>query len=350
MYDLTRAIEEIADGANREWRIGAPICSKWRRPRWLAGSPPPRVLRPWTTDNAPAWVVSSAAGSPVLRARGSWRRARTCTLCSIDSNDYHQFQPLLYQVVTSMFPARTTTYPLREIAADSEAFDGKPEVVAIDPLAGTVTTIMGETFAGDDIILAAGSSRTSWDAGRRASFRSTRSTTRTACATGSSRHPRKRIVIRISSTKEPSISSSSVGPLTGVEVAGVLSETINTTLVHDFPSLAPRAKLRLIIHGTARYDVADKGHAYAARIFDKDGVELFLGLGVKAIGPGHVTSSDASTIRPAAPSGRRLEGRADRRHCGTSAGPRWPHRCPTRFHGRGLPGRPGHRRHREHPG
>jgi NADH dehydrogenase len=42
---------------------------------------------------------------------------------------------------------------------------------------------------------------------------------------------------------------------------------------------------------------AAKGHAYAARVLEKDGVELLLGTGVKAIGPGHVTLSDGSTIK-----------------------------------------------------
>ena len=41
----------------------------------------------------------------------------------------------------------------------------------------------------------------------------------------------------------------------------------------------------------------DKGSAYAARILEKDGVELLLGTGVKSIGPGHVTLSDGSTIK-----------------------------------------------------
>ena len=42
---------------------------------------------------------------------------------------------------------------------------------------------------------------------------------------------------------------------------------------------------------------ADKGHAYAARVLEKDGVELLLGSGVTEIGPGHVTLTDGSTIR-----------------------------------------------------
>ena len=41
----------------------------------------------------------------------------------------------------------------------------------------------------------------------------------------------------------------------------------------------------------------DKGHAYAARILEKDGVDLRMGSGVKSIGPGHVTLSDGSTIK-----------------------------------------------------
>ena len=69
-------------------------------------------------------------------------------------------------------------------------------------------------------------------------------------------------------------------------------------MVHEFPSLAPRAKVHLVDHGQELLKMfADKGHAYAARVLEKDGVELLLGTGVKAIGPGHVTLSDGSTIK-----------------------------------------------------
>ena len=76
----------------------------------------------------------------------------------IDKNDYHQFQPLLYQVATSMLSARDIAYPLRKIAAEFEEFDTKrAEVVAIDPATRTVTTRRGETYTGDYLVLAAGS-------------------------------------------------------------------------------------------------------------------------------------------------------------------------------------------------
>ena len=41
---------------------------------------------------------------------------------------------------------------------------------------------------------------------------------------------------------------------------------------------------------------AAKGHAYAAEVLQKDGVELLLGSGVTEVGPGHVTLTDGSTI------------------------------------------------------
>src|SRR6186997_1378299 len=76
----------------------------------------------------------------------------------IDRNDYHQFQPLLYQVATSMLAARDIAYPLRRIAAEFDDFEAKrADVVALDPVARTVTTATGETYGGDYLVLAAGS-------------------------------------------------------------------------------------------------------------------------------------------------------------------------------------------------
>ena len=52
----------------------------------------------------------------------------------------------------------------------------------------------------------------------------------------------------------------------GVEVAGALSEMIKTTMPHEFPALASRAKVHLVDHGTELLKLFfDKGHAYAAQ-------------------------------------------------------------------------------------
>ena len=86
------------------------------------------------------------------------------------------------------------------------------------------------------------------------------------------------------------------GP-TGVEVAGALAEMIATTMAHEFPAFADRANVHLVNHGKDLLAMfADKAHTYTARVLEKDGVDLRLGVGVTEIGPGHVTLSDGSII------------------------------------------------------
>ena len=218
----------------------------------------------------------------------------------IDRNDYHQFQPLLYQVATSMLVPRDIAYPIRKIAAEYTDFTAKRgDVVAIDPVARTATTDTGETYAGDYLVLAAGSQPSFFGTpGAEHAFPLYSLDDANALST--------RIVqaFEEADRSEARLEDGAIqfvivgGGPTGVEVAGALSEMINTTIVHEFPGLAPHAKVTLIDHGHALLAMfADKGHAYAASVLEKDGVELRFGSGVTEIGPGHVTLSDGSTIR-----------------------------------------------------
>ena len=218
----------------------------------------------------------------------------------IDRNDYHQFQPLLYQVATSMLAPRDIAYPLRKIAADYDDFEAKRgDVVSIDPVARSVTTDTGETYAADYLVLAAGSQPNFFGTpGAEHAF--------PLYSLDDAERLSTRIVQAFEEAdRDPRLADDGAidfvivgGGPTGVEVAGALSEMINTTMVHEFPALAPRAKVRLVDHGGSLLKMfAGKGHAYAARVLEKDGVELLLGSGVTDIGPGHVTLTDGSTIR-----------------------------------------------------
>ena len=217
----------------------------------------------------------------------------------IDKNDYHQFQPLLYQVATSMLSAGDIAYPLRKIAAEYEDFDTKRgEVVAIDPVSKTVTTRRGEKYAGEYLVLAAGSQPNFFGTpGAEHAF--------PLYSMDDADRLKTRIIqaFEESDTNPRLVDQGALdfvivgGGPTGVEVAGALSEMIHTTMLHEFPELAQRARVHLVDHGTELLKMFfDKGHAYAARVLEKDGVDLRLGVGVKAIGPGHVELSDGSTI------------------------------------------------------
>ena len=76
----------------------------------------------------------------------------------IDRNNYHQFQPLLYQVATSQLAGTDIAYPLRKLFHRDENVDVKmAEIATIDPVTRTVTATDGETWSADAIVLGAGS-------------------------------------------------------------------------------------------------------------------------------------------------------------------------------------------------
>jgi NADH dehydrogenase len=252
------------------------------------------------TADAPTHVVVVGAGFAGVAAARKLASRKDIRVTLIDQNDYHQFQPLLYQVATSMLAAGDIAYPVRKIAADYEDFDTKrAEVVAINPLARTVTTRHGETYTGDYLVLAAGSQPNFFGTpGAEHAF--------PLYSLDDANRLKTRVIQAFEEADiDPHLVDEGAldfvvvgGGPTGVEVAGALSEMINTTMVHEFPALAPRAKVHLVDHGKELLKMfADKGHAYAARVLEKDGVELLLGTGVKAIGVGHVTLSDGTQIK-----------------------------------------------------
>jgi len=243
-------------------------------------------------------VIIGGGFAGVACARGLAKHADVAVTL-IDKNDYHQFQPLLYQVATSMLAARDIAYPLRRVAAEYHDFEAKRgEVVAIDPKARSATTDTGETYEGDYLVLAAGSQPNFFHTpGAEHAF--------PLYSLDDADRLRTRIIQAFEEAdREPDLVDKGAinfvivgGGPTGVEVAGALAEMIHSTMVVEFPALAPRAKVQLVNHGSALLAMfADKGHAYAARVLEKDGVELLLGVGVTGIGPGHVTLSDGSTL------------------------------------------------------
>jgi NADH dehydrogenase len=250
-------------------------------------------------SDVPTRVLVVGGGfAGVACARGVAKR-HDVAVTLIDSNDYHQFQPLLYQVATSMLAARDIAYPLRRIAAGVDGLTAKrAEVVGIDPVARTVTTGTGETYEGDCLVVAAGSQPNFFSTpGAEHSF--------PLYSLDDAERLRTRVIQAFEEAdRGPALIDKGAidfvivgGGPTGVEVAGALSEMIATTMVHEFPAFASRARVHLVNHGKELLSMfADKAHSYSAGVLEKDGVDLRLGVGVTEIGPGHVTLSDGSTI------------------------------------------------------
>ena len=77
----------------------------------------------------------------------------------IDRNNYHQFQPLLYQVATSQLAPSDIAYSLRKLFAETTNVDVKlGEVASIDPATQhRARRPTATSYTGDALVLAAGS-------------------------------------------------------------------------------------------------------------------------------------------------------------------------------------------------
>ncbi|MFO0808211.1 MAG: FAD-dependent oxidoreductase [Gemmataceae bacterium] len=220
----------------------------------------------------------------------------------IDKNNFHQFQPLLYQLATSQLSSADITYSLRKIFIDTPNVDVKlAEVTAVDPSARTATTADGQTYRGDYLVLAAGA---------RANFFNTPGADKYSFPLYSlddGQRLRSRILqVFEDADRNPKLIAEGAlnfvvvgaGP-TGVEMSGALAEMIHDTMPNEYRDLAvSAARIYLIDHGHAVLAAfSEKAHDYAAKVLQRAGVQIRLGTGVSEVAPGHVVLSDGSVIK-----------------------------------------------------
>jgi NADH dehydrogenase len=220
----------------------------------------------------------------------------------IDRNNYHQFQPLLYQVATSQLAPSDIAFSLRKLFRDDAGVDVKSGAVAsLDPESRAVTMADGERIAGDALVLAAGSQpnffHTPGAAEHALPLYSLNDATRL----------RSRILgVFEDADRDPSLIEQGAlnfvvigGGPTGVEVAGALADLIHDTMSVEYHHLAvSAAQIHLVDLGhTLLGAFSDRAHDYAAKVLGRKGVRLHLGVAVTEIGPGHVTLADGSAIR-----------------------------------------------------
>jgi NADH dehydrogenase len=88
------------------------------------------------------------------------------------------------------------------------------------------------------------------------------------------------------------------GP-TGTEMAGSLADMINSTMAAEYNDLAVKAaRIYVIDHGHSLLGAfSPEAHEYAARILQRKGVQLRLGVLVKEVAPDHVLLSDGTAIQ-----------------------------------------------------
>src|SRR3954470_8165027 len=199
----------------------------------------------------------------------------------VDRNNYHQFQPLLYQVATSQLAPSDVAFSLRKLFRDDENVDVKlAEVAAVDPATRTVTARDGDSWSGDAVVIAAGSQpnffRTPGADGHSFPLYTLDHATRL----------RSRIIgLFEDADRNPALIERGalnfmvVGAgATGVEIAGALADLIHDTLPAEFGELAvAAAQIHLVDLGHVLLGpFSDSAHEYAAKVLGRMGVRTHL--------------------------------------------------------------------------
>jgi len=254
------------------------------------------------SENAPqTHVVIVGGGFAGLGCARTLAKADDVRVTLIDRHNYHQFQPLLYQVASAELATSDVATSLRESLRGRANVDVKmAEVMVADPKTLTVTTRDGASYQGDYLVLAAGS---------QANFFNTRGAEQFTFPLYSLEEA-ERLRSRVLAVFEDADRDQSLldkgalnfvivgGGPTGTELAGSLADMINFTMTREYTDLAvKRAQVFLVEHGPALLaPFSAEAHAYAARVLQQKGVRLLLGQSVTEVASDHVQLSDGRSI------------------------------------------------------
>ncbi|QOD02568.1 NAD(P)/FAD-dependent oxidoreductase [Pseudarthrobacter sp. BIM B-2242] len=215
----------------------------------------------------------------------------------IDANNYHQFQPLLYQVATSQIGVSAIARPLRSIFRRM----GKvrvltADVASVDAANRTVTTADGETHRAQILVIAPGAVP---------NFFNTPGAEEHAyplySVTDATRLGAKLTHLLDEADREPGGSVDVVvvgGGPTGVETAGAMAENVKFVVPKYFsPELAARCRVHLVdMIPTVLNAFSEKSQEYTRKRLTKIGVQLHLGVGVTEVRDDGVTLADGTVI------------------------------------------------------
>lgn len=223
-------------------------------------------------------VVILGAGFGGLEAAKTLRRAPV-EITLIDRQNYHCFQPLLYQVATAALSPADVAWPIRHILRRQEnATVFMAEVTGIDAGARIVNTKAG-SFSFDFLVIATGARN--WYFGHENWAEVAPGLKRIEDAT----RIRRNI---LSGFEEAELARDDVerkrlltfviigGGPTGVEMAGAIAEIARQTLARDFRRIDPRTARIVLIEGGPRVlpTFSEQHSSYARSTLEAMGVDV----------------------------------------------------------------------------
>jgi len=215
----------------------------------------------------------------------------------VDRNDYHQFQPLLYQVATSQLPAEDIARPHRVIFESFPSVEIlTADVTAADLSERTLRLADGRTLTGSHVVMAAGAKPNFFGVPGAADHAFPLYSV--ADAERLRRHLQE-LIQAAASSGDPERGSLDVvvvgGGPTGVETTGALAELMRA--LQQVGRVEQDGRITLVDRGSRLLGgFSDKSHEYAHAKLTEAGADIRLGRGVTAVHADRVELDDGDAI------------------------------------------------------
>lgn len=217
----------------------------------------------------------------------------------IDQNNYHQFQPLLYQVATAQMGVSDVARTFRGMFQRyRSATVLTAKVAAVDVHAHTVTTADGDTFHAQILVLAAGAEANYFNTPGAEENAFPLYSVTDAVRLGNA------MVRALDAAQRDDNDGGGIhivvvgGGPTGVETAGAIAENFKYVIPKYYSeSLAASSSIHLVDMVPSVLNVfSDKSKAYATSRLREAGVQLKMGSGVTDVRPDGVAFADGTSL------------------------------------------------------
>lgn len=253
-------------------------------------------------DTGQKRVVIVGGGFAGLTLARKLSKSKRFQVVLVDKNNYHQFQPLFYQVAMAGLEPSSIVFPLRKVFQNNnDVLIRVTKVLSVDPSASEIHTEIGSLHY-DYLVLAIGAD-TNWYGNEqvRANAIPMKSVSEALYLRNVIFEDYERAVTTPDFDERQRYLDIVVvgGGPTGVEVAGSLAEMRNLIIPKDYSDLDRREINIHLIHGDPRLlnTMSEQASAKAEIFLKKLGVELWMNKVVKNYDGHTVFIDDGSTIR-----------------------------------------------------